>query len=160
MIKTAYTPGELVSALTEWLGPIWPEFTGYAEALPDPDHAPRGPFYVVTSQSGVFGLNRDVGASTSRCDVVVGLQLKTDATDAERDHIWAIKTLRTQIDRLIFELFRPPDGLIFGCLPGEVRWSLPVNAPRPVWQAQITITFEISSPVRDNGSDDDFFSLT
>lgn len=160
MINNAKTPGELVDRLTKFLGDVWPGFAGFPEALPDPDNAPRGPFFVVTSQSGAFAPNRSTGASSSHCEVVIGLQVKTDASDAGRDHFWAIHTLRDCIDALAFALYKPVNGLIFGCLPGELRWSLPVNAPRPVWQAQIIISFEIPSPVRDNGAEDDFFSLT
>lgn len=149
MITEARTVNELVEALTAWLGELWPDLRGYAHALPEPavDHTvDRGPLYVVTASAGTFG----VGEATAV--IVIGIQVSSDAKVPMQDYAYACAWLREKIDGLGRALYDPPCGLVCGCRPrSPFSWVLPASQPRPVWQAQVTITFDLPSTARENG---------
>lgn len=144
----ARTVNELVECLTEWLRPIWPDLTGYAHALPEPANdrsIDRTPLYVVTSSSGSYGVGE------ASCQIVVGIQVASDAKVKIQDYRFACKWLRDKIDAFSHAIYRPGDGIIFGCRPhSPFTWSLPASQPRPVWQAQITIDFDLCGASREN----------
>lgn len=145
----ARTVNELIAALTAWLAPIWPDLHGYAHALPEPDVdslVKRGPLYVVTASAGTFG----VGEATAV--VVVGIQVASDARVVRQNYEFACQWLRDKIDALGRALYDAPCGLVCGCRPrSPFSWVLPASQPRPVWQAQVTITFDLPSTARQNG---------
>jgi hypothetical protein len=144
----AKTVNELVEQLTEWLRGLWPDLTGYAHALPEPanDHTvERGPLFVVTASSGTYG----VGEASAT--LTVGIQVSSDAKVPMQDYAYACKWLRDKIDAFSRAVYLPADGLIFGCAPrSPLSWVLPTAQPRPVWQAQITITFDLPGASREN----------
>lgn len=148
-IERARTVNELVECMTAWLSRIWPDLTGYAHALPEPvnDHtAERGPLFVVTSSAGTFG----VGEATAV--LVIGIQVSSDAKVPMQNYAYACKWLRDKIDALGRALYDAPCGLVCGCRPrSPLSWVLPASQPRPVWQAQVTITFDLPSTARENG---------
>ena len=145
----ARTVNELIAALTAWLAPIWPDLRGYAHALPEPDVdslVKRGPLYVVTASAGTFG----VGEATAV--VVVGIQVASDAKVVRQNYEFACQWLRDKIDAFGRALYDAPCGLVCGCRPrSPFSWVLPASQPRPVWQAQVTITFDLPSTARQNG---------
>ena len=144
----AKTVNELIDCLTEWLRPIWPDLTGYAHALPEPDNdrtKKREPLYVVTSSSGTYG----VGEATATLGI--GIEVSSDAKKELENYVYACKWLRDKIDAFGRAVYLPADGLLFGCAPrSPFTWSLPGDQPRPVWQAQITITFDLPGASREN----------
>lgn len=145
----ARTTNELVECLTEWLSGLWPDLTGYAHALPEPanDHTvSRDPLFVVTSSAGTLG----VGVATAV--VVIGIEVSSNAKIEMQNYAYACKWLRDKIDAFGQAIYGPADGIIFGCRPrSPFSWVLPASQPRPVWQAQITITFDLPSTARNNG---------
>lgn len=149
MITEARTVNELVEALTAWLGELWPDLRGYAHALPEPsvDHTvDRGPLYVVTASAGTFG----VGEATAV--IVIGIQVSSDAKVEMQDYAFACRWLRDKIDAFGRALYDAPYGIVCGCRPrSPFSWILPASQPRPVWQAQITLTFDLPSTARENG---------
>lgn len=145
----ARTVNELVEGLTDWLRNLWPDLHGYAHALPEPanDHTvERGPLYVVTAGAGTFG----VGEQTAV--VVVGIQVSSNAKVEMQNYAYACRWLRDKIDAFGQAIYQAPDGIVLGCRPrSPFSWVLPSSQPRPVWQAQITITFDLPSTARENG---------
>lgn len=145
----ARTVNELVEALTGWLSGIWPDLTGYAHALPEPSvdsTVSRGPLFVVTAGAGTFGVNEATAV------IVIGIQVASDASSPLKTYAFACKWLRDKIDAFGNAVYNPPDGLLFGCRPrSPFSWVLPTAQPRPVWQAQVTITFDLPSTARANG---------
>lgn len=145
----ARTVNGLVEGLTDWLRNLWPDLHGYAHALPEPanDHTvERGPLYVVTAGAGTFG----VGEQTAV--VVVGIQVASNAKVEMQTYAYACRWLRDKIDALGRALYDSPCGLVCGCRPrSPFSWVLPASQPRPVWQAQVTITFDLPSTARQNG---------
>lgn len=145
----AITVNELIEQLTSWLVTLWPDLTGYAHGLPEPSvdsTVSRGPLFVVTSSAGTFG----VGEATAV--IVIGIQVASDATDEQKTYAYACKWLRDKIAAFGRAIYDAPDGLMFGCRPRTpFSWVLPTAQPRPVWQAQITITFDLPSTARENG---------
>lgn len=145
-LTVSFTVNELVAALTAWLESVWPGYTGFPNACPEPDNdraVDRAPFFVVYANSGSFGV---VSAST-RIEII--LQIRTSKTD-NTDAAWAVQTLRNRIDELGRELYKPADGIIQGARPRELTWDIPAEQPRPVWQARISIDFEMRSAAREN----------
>lgn len=144
----AKTVNELVECLTDWLRPIWPDLHGYAHALPEPanDHTvERGPLYVVTASAGTYG----VGEATAT--ILIGIQVASDAKTPMQNYAYACKWLRDKIDAFGRAVYLPADGILFGCSPrSPLSWSLPTAQPRPVWQAQITLTFDLPGASREN----------
>lgn len=144
----AKTVNELVECLTDWLRPIWPDLHGYAHALPEPanDHTvERGPLYVVTASAGTYG----VGEATAT--ILIGIQVASDAKTPMQNYAYACKWLRDKIDAFGRAVYLPADGILFGCPPrSPLSWSLPTAQPRPVWQAQITLTFDLPGASREN----------
>lgn len=144
----AKTVNELIDCLTRWLRPIWPDLTGYAHALPEPANDrsfDRTPLYVVTASAGTYG----VGEATAT--IVIGIQVSSDAKKELENYEFACKWLRDKIDAFGRAIYLPADGLLFGCAPrSPFSWSLPAAQPRPVWQAQITITFDLPGASREN----------
>lgn len=145
----ARTVNELIEALVQWLAPLWPDLHGYAHALPEPatdSTVTRGPLYVVTSSAGTFG----VGEHTAT--VVIGIQVSSDAKVEMQDYAFACKWLRDKIDAFGRALYDAPYGIVCGCRPrSPFSWILPASQPRPIWQAQITLTFDLPSTARENG---------
>lgn len=145
----ATTVNELIESLTAWLGDLWPDLAGYAHALPEPatdSTVTRGPLYVVTAGTGTFG----VGEATAT--VVIGIQVASDAKVEMQNYAYACRWLRDKIDALGRALYDSPCGLVCGCRPrSPFSWVLPASQPRPVWQAQVTITFDLPSTARQNG---------
>lgn len=145
----AITVNELIESLTAWLSPLWPDLRGYAHALPEPatdSTVTRGPLYVVTAGAGTFG----VGEATAT--VVIGIQVASDAKVEMQTYAYACRWLRDKIDALGRALYDSPCGLVCGCRPrSPFSWVLPASQPRPVWQAQVTITFDLPSTARQNG---------
>lgn len=151
----AYTANELAERLTDWLAAdVWPGYTGYCDACPEPAvdrSVDRCPFFVVEITRGAYGVNRgNASQSAATADVSILLQIRTSKTDGT-DYLWAVRTLRDCIDALGQKLYNPPNGVIFGALPGNLSWEIPAAQPRPVWQARIDISFELRSAARDNG---------
>lgn len=148
-MELARTTNDLVEMLTGWLGTIWPDLTGYAHALPEPSNdrsVDRSPLFVVTSPSGSYGVGE------AFAEIVVGIQVSSDARDEMRDYAYACRWLREKIDKLGIALYSNHDGVIFGCSPrSPMSWQLPTAQPRPVWQAQVTITFDLPGAARHNG---------
>ena len=145
-IKLPFTVNELVASLAVWLESVWPGYTGFPNAFPEPDNdraIDRAPFFVVYANSGSFG----VDAASTRIEII--LQIRTSKTDST-DATWAVQTLRNRIDELGRELYKPADGIIHGARPGEMTWEIPAEQPRPVWQARVSIDFEMRSAARDN----------
>lgn len=146
---TAKTPNELVEMLTAWLhDEVWPDLTGYAHGMPEPANdrsVDRTPFFVVTASAGTYGYGV---ASTT---IIIGVQVESDAKDTMRTYAWACQRLRDKIYQLGQALYRAPVGLVFGCRPHELTWSIPTAQPRPQWQAQITIPFDLPGMAPDNG---------
>lgn len=142
----SFTVNELVAALTAWLESVWPGYTGFPNACPEPDNdraVDRAPFFVVYANSGSFG----VDAASTQIEII--LQIRTSKTD-NTDAAWAVQTLRDRIDELGRELYKPPDGIIHGARPGALTWEIPAEQPRPVWQARVSIDFGMRSAARDN----------
>ena len=148
MAFKAKTTNELVEALTAWLGELWPDLTGYAHALPEPANdrsIERTPLFVVTSSSGTYG----VGVATAV--ITIGIQVMSDAKVELQNFEYACKWLRDKIDAFCRAVYLPADGLLFGCAPrSPLSWSLPAAQPRPIWQAEITITFDLPGASREN----------
>lgn len=144
----AKTVNDLVDALTIWLGKVWPDLTGYAHALPEPANdrsIERTPLFVVTSSSGTYG----VGEATAAINI--GIQVSSDAKVEFQDYQYACKWLRDKIDAFGRAVYLPAAGILFGCAPrSPMSWALPVSQPRPIWQAQITITFDLPGASREN----------
>lgn len=145
----ARTVNELIAALTAWLEPIWPDLRGYAHALPEPDVdslVKRSPLYVVTASAGTFGVGEAMAV------VVVGIQVASDAKVVRQNYEFACQWLRDKIDAFGRALYDAPCGLVCGCRPrSPLSWVLPASQPRPVWQAQVTVTFDLPSTARQNG---------
>jgi hypothetical protein len=146
----AKTVNELIECMTAWLIELWPDLHGYAHALPEPanDHTvERGPLFVVTAPSGTYG----VGEATAT--LIIGIQVSSDAKVPMQNYSYACRWLRDKIDAFGRAIYLPPDGLIFGCSPrSPFSWALPTGQPRPVWQAQITITFDLPGASRENNN--------
>ena len=145
-LTASFSVNELVAALTAWLESVWPGYTGFPNACPEPDNdraVDRAPFFVVYANSGSFG----VDASSTRIEII--LQIRTSKTDST-DATWAVQTLRDRIDELGRELYKPADGIIQGARPGGLTWEIPAEQPRPVWQARVSIDFAVRSAARDN----------
>ena len=145
----AITVNELIESLTAWLAPLWPDLRGYAHALPEPatdSTVTRGPLYVVTAGAGTFG------AGEATATVVIGIQVASDAKVEMQNYAYACRWLRDKIDALGRALYDSPCGLVCGCRPrSPLSWVLPAAQPRPVWQAQVTVTFDLPSTARQNG---------
>ena len=145
-LTASFSVNELVAALTAWLESVWPGYTGFPNACPEPDNdraVDRAPFFVVYANSGSFG----VDASSTRIEII--LQIRTSKTDST-DATWAVQTLRDRIDELGRELYKPADGIIQGARPGGLTWEIPAEQPRSVWQARVSIDFAVRSAARDN----------
>lgn len=144
----AKTVNDLVECLTGWLRVLWPDLTGYAHALPEPANdrsVDKTPLFVVTCSSGSYGVGE------ASCQIVIGIQVSSDAKVEMQNYQYACKWLRDKIDAFGHAIYRSADGLLFGCAPrSPFSWSLPTAQPRPVWQAQITITFDLPGASREN----------
>lgn len=147
MPENAYNAHDLVIKLKDWLGALWPAFTGYLDLLPEPDKDRpfyRSPFFLVQAVSGFFSVEN----ATTTIRIVLGVM--SDAK-TDRDCNWAIDTLMNAVNALCVKLYDAPTGLLFGCLPGQLSWSLYQSDIRPVYQAQIEIPFELPHACHDNG---------
>lgn len=143
-----YTVSELIDFAKAYLEAIWPGFTGYAEALPEPTRTPplqRAPLFVVMASSGTAG----VGANDSAVTLQIVAEVTSDAKVEGQNYMWAIKTLRSCVDRLIQALYKSTTSRLFGCVPGVLTWNLAQSTVRPAWQVQIDVNFEIPRPVAD-----------
>lgn len=155
MHRTIYTPTDLVEALCDVLGGyrtddgtdvpgLWDGVYIFPEAFPSPNkndaRLPSG-YAVVQARSGVYGMD------SSACNVAVYLSVKGSEV-ANMRAADCVRWLRARIDELTHELYR--DTTFFGALPASVNWSLPESASRPVWEASISITFELPSAAHDN----------
>lgn len=151
---TAFSVNELVRGVGELLTRIWPGYTCFLDACPEPSgdrSIDRAPFYVVYANSGAYGPNEGQSRqSASSCTVDVILQIRTAETEGT-DAAWAVRTLRDRIDEFGRELYLPANGIVCGARPGALSWEIPAEQPRPVWQARITVQFEILSAARENG---------
>lgn len=145
--KNAYNPHDLVMHLKSWLAEIWPDFTAFADILPEPDATRpfyRSPFFLVQTTNGVYSPQ----IATAQIRIVLGVM--SDAKVEGKDCEWAVGTLMNAVDALCVKLYNKPDGLLFGCLPGQLSWSLYQSDLRPVYQAQIEIPFELPHAAHDN----------
>lgn len=146
MPANAYNAHDLVIKLKCWLGELWPDFTGYLDLLPEPDKDRpfyRSPFFLVQAISGFYSVEN----ATTTIRIVLGVM--SDAK-TDRDCNWAIDTLMNAVNALCVKLYDAPTGLLFGCLPGQLSWSLYQSDLRPVYQAQIEIPFELPHAAHDN----------
>lgn len=155
----SFTTRDLVRALVAQLTELWPNFKGYAFAYPEPQmytpapepaipptRAPqRVPFFVVMARSGAYGLEN------ASVDISIILEVFNSDEDGE-GYVDAIQTLHNAIDALALEMYRDPVGFFCGAKPGAISWNCPESALRPVWEAQINITFEMPVPTNDNGN--------
>lgn len=147
MPTNAYNAHDLVIKLKGWLGDLWPDFTGYLDLLPEPDKDRpfyRSPFFLVQAVSGFFSVEN----ATATIRIVLGVM--SDAK-TDRDCNWAVDTLMNAVNALCVKLYDAPTGLLFGCLPGQLSWSLYQSDLRPVYQAQIEIPFDLPHACHDNG---------
>lgn len=149
MVDVVYTAPELVRNLVEYLLNIWPGFIGYAFAYPEPPTArapKRAPYFVVAARAGRFGYDDN---STS---VDISINLEVNYVDANGETCNdAVITLHNAIETLKQEIYKPSDGFFCGAKPGQVSWVCPESPARPVWEAQINITFTLPGNTHDNG---------
>lgn len=137
----AYTTSDLVDLFVKFLGRIWAGFTGYAEAMPEPERSPRverPPLFVVMAPNGSIGMDE------TKTTLQIVAEVASDAKVEGRDYLWAIKTLRSCVDAFAHWLYKDTTMRAFGCIPGVMDWSLSQTAPRPAWQVQIEI--EVTMP--------------
>lgn len=150
----AFTVNELVARVSDILSGIWPGYTAFPDACPEPPNnraIDRSPFFVVYANSGTYGPNEGAARrSASICTLNIILQIRTAEADGT-DCVWAVRTLHDRIDELGRELYKSPIGIVAGARPGVMSWEIPEEQPRPVWQARITVQFEILSAARENG---------
>lgn len=139
-----YSANELVSCVLGVVRGALPEFTGYAEALPNPElqrPQSRAPLFVVQSLSG----------SDARSGSTVQLRIVLERViDDESATIGAVHhAIREDIAAVKLALFSN-SGYPWGCRFNALTWSIFESDIRPVVQAQISTTFEIPHPVYDN----------
>lgn len=139
-----YSANELVSCLIKVVSAALPEYTGYAEALPNPDlQRPQShaPLFVVQS----------LGGSDARSGASVQIRIVLERViDEESATIGAIHhAIREDIAAVKLALFAN-SGYPWGCRFGALAWSIFEADIRPVVQAHISTTFEIPHPVYDN----------
>lgn len=139
-----YSANELVSALMGVVGKALPEFTGYAEVLPNPELSrpqTRQPLFVVQSTGGTDARS---GAS-----VQVRIVLER-AIDEGSTSIGAVHhAIRDDIAAVKLALF-DNSGFPWGCRFNALTWAIYEADIRPVVQAHITTTFEVPRPVYNN----------
>lgn len=154
MLKTIYTATDLVKALCDVLGGyetesgkvlgVWDGVYIFPEAFPAPNSKdPRLPagYAVVQCRNGVYGME------SSSCGVDIYLSVKGSEVSSMRAAD-CVRWLRARIDELSHVLYQ--DTTFYGAIPASLNWQLPESASRPVWEASISITFELPSAAHDN----------
>ena len=139
----AYTPEDLITGLESLLGEIWKNVVIYGDVYPEPERNKdrNQPYAVILAQNGTYGMG---GAS---CGVFIALAVKGGAANdmSARD---CVRWLRDRIQELCLSLYR--DCTFHGTIPSGISWNIPESASRPVWEASISITFELPSAAHDN----------
>lgn len=140
----AYSANELVSCVLKVVGAALPEYTGYAEVLPNPElqrPQSRAPLFVV----------RSLGGTDARSGATVQILIILERViDEESATIGAVHhAIREDVAAIKLALFAN-SGYPWGCRFGTLAWSIFEADIRPVVQAQISTTFEIPHPVYDN----------
>ena len=149
MADIVYTAPELVKALVTRLGDLWHGFTGYAFAYPEPPSKRpprRAPYFVVRAGGGRFGY------ANGETSVDISINLEVNYVDADGETCTdAVETLHNAIEALKQEVNKASHGFFCGAIPGAASWQLPESPARPVWEAQINITFTMPTNTHDNG---------
>jgi hypothetical protein len=140
---------DLVDKLYDFCSKIWPDVTGYKDALPDPDSKTRPqnrtPLFVIIAQTGRYS------CVSAYVDVQIGLQFASNASE-NISYIEAVRQIRNHVDKFNLEIFNHPSGLFYGALIGDISWEIPADAARPVWQGLMNITFELPHGVHNNNN--------
>lgn len=147
-IDIVYTVPELIKALVSRLSALWPDFTGYKFAYPEPPvkrQPNRAPYFVVAARAGRFGYE-------DNATVDISINLEVNYIDANGETcVSAVEMLHNAIESFKQEIYKPSDGFFCGAKPGPCAWVCPESPARPIWEAQINITFTLPGNTHDNG---------